>query len=123
MRKSNNHKDPSQVQWWNGASYTYSKNFSVSASKRAAASVRLVLNSVKMGATISVNGHVLGNTTNQFLRYTFEVAPLLSNGQNTLKVRFDRLRALDARHRRLVAGEPEPPAEGPNDPPGGELVR
>ncbi|HJL03657.1 MAG TPA: hypothetical protein RMH85_04795 [Polyangiaceae bacterium LLY-WYZ-15_(1-7)] len=33
------------------------------------------------------------------------------------------LSELDARHRRLVAGEPEPPAEGPNDPPGGELVR
>ena len=56
---SNNHKDPSQVQWWNGAKYTYSKNFSVGASMRGAASVRLVLNSVKMGSTISLNGHIL----------------------------------------------------------------
>eukprot|EP01052_Picozoa_sp_SAG31_P017591 SAG31_NODE_1211_length_9376_cov_2.931767_4_plen_74_part_00 len=55
-----------------------------------AASVRLVLNSVKMGATISINGHVLGNTTNQYLRYTFEVGQLLSSAQNELEVRFDR---------------------------------
>ena len=87
---SNNHMDPTQVQWWNGESYTYSKNFSIDASIRAAASVRLVLDSVKMGATISVNGHALGNATNQFLRYTFEVAPLLVSGQNTASVRFDR---------------------------------
>lgn len=87
---SNHHKDPSQVQFWNGESYTYSKNFSVDASIRAAASVRLVLNSVKMGASIGVNGHLLGNTTNQFLRYTFDVAALLVSGQNTLTVRFDR---------------------------------
>lgn len=55
-----------------------------------AASIRLVFNSVKMGAAISLNGHVLGNTTNQHLRYTFEVAALLVGGSNTVVVRFDR---------------------------------
>jgi beta-mannosidase len=87
---SSNHKDPSQVQWWNGVSYTYSKNFSVTAAIHAAASVRLVLSSVKMGATVGINGHTLGNTTNQFLRYMFDIGPFLTSGQNTLSVRFDR---------------------------------
>lgn len=87
---SSNHKNPSQVQWWNGVSYTYAKNFSVTAAVRAGVNVRLVLSSVKMGATVSINGHKLGNTTNQFLRYIFDVGPLLTSGQNTLSVRFDR---------------------------------
>ena len=87
---SNNHKDPSQVQFWNGESYTYTKNFTVDASIRKTAIVRLVLNSVKMGASISLNGNFLGNATNQFLRYTYEIAALLVNGQNTLSIRFDR---------------------------------
>lgn len=98
---SNNHKDPSQVAWWNGAVYTYSKTFSLDAAtmrrlavSASTSSVRLVLNGVKMGATISLNGHTLGNVTNQHLRYAFEVAPYLRHGggqlNNTLRVRFDR---------------------------------
>eukprot|EP01050_Picozoa_sp_SAG11_P009520 SAG11_NODE_900_length_6632_cov_2.693403_8_plen_511_part_00 len=87
---SNNHRDPSQVQWWNGESYTYSKNFTVDESVRASASVRLILNSVKMGATVTLNGRVLGHTTNQFLRYSFEVGAMLLRSRNTISVRFDR---------------------------------
>ena len=51
---SNNHVDPSQVQWWNGEVYTYSKNFTTAPSltRAGATSVRLVLNSVKMGSIV-----------------------------------------------------------------------
>ena len=54
--------------------------------------VQLVLEGVKLGATVSLNGHVLGNTTNQHLRYTFLVGQYLQpqGSANTLSVRFER---------------------------------
>ena len=88
---SNNHKAPDQVQWWNGDVYTYQKNFSVPASMHSAAEVLLVLDGVKMGSAVSLNGRDLGNTTNQHLRYTFEIGALLAtNGENTLEISFIR---------------------------------
>jgi hypothetical protein len=94
---SNNHKDPSQVKWWNGNAYTYTKKFTVPASHPAMVAVgggdvQLVLEGVKLGATVSLNGHVLGNTTNQHLRYTFLVGQYLQpqGSANTLSVRFER---------------------------------
>lgn len=57
----------------------------------AAAEVLLVLDGVKMGSAVELNGHALGNTTNQHLRYTFEVSALLEkSGSNTLEVSFLR---------------------------------
>ena len=56
--------------------------------------VLLVLDGVKMGATVSLNGVELGTVRNQFLRHTF---PILQSGalqrggrENTLTVAFDR---------------------------------
>ena len=34
---SNNHKDPSQVAWWNGDVYTYQKNFTFGMTAQASA--------------------------------------------------------------------------------------
>ncbi len=88
---SNNHKAPDQVQWWNGDVYTYRKNFSVPVSMNSAAEVLLVLDGVKMGSAVSLNGHLLGNTTNQHLRYTFEIGALLAKGtENSLEISFVR---------------------------------
>eukprot|EP01052_Picozoa_sp_SAG31_P023631 SAG31_NODE_1960_length_6804_cov_3.421626_4_plen_366_part_00 len=86
---SNNHKDPLQVQWWNGDVYTYTKNFvhSAPAQERTV----LVFDGIKLGASISLNGHLLGNTTNQHRRYIFDVSNALKDGgNNKLTVRFDR---------------------------------
>jgi beta-mannosidase len=43
-----------------------------------------------MGARISLNGRVLGNSTDQFLRLKFPVGSLLTPAANTLKVEFLR---------------------------------
>ena len=45
-----------------------------------------------MGAEVALNGHVLGNTTNQHLRYVFPIENVLSTGgdKNILTVTFDR---------------------------------
>ena len=70
-------------------------------SSRPSCDVFLVFDGVKMGARIALNGHVLGEITDQFLRYRYSVGHLLhfnTNGNNnnnhvktnTLTVTFDR---------------------------------
>lgn len=52
----------------------------------------LVLDGVKMPATVSVNGVPVGHTTNQFLRYTFDVTAALhapGGPPNALALAFD----------------------------------
>ena len=56
----------------------------------------LVFDGVKMGATVKLNGVVLGTVTDQFLRYNFSVSELLrgtgggsAGANNTLEVEFD----------------------------------
>ena len=39
--------------------------------------VLLVLEGVKMGASVTLNGHALGNVTDQFLRHAYPVATVL----------------------------------------------
>ena len=41
-----------------------------------------------MGAIIELNGQRLGNASNQFLRYVFEVSPVLRSSGNVLNVTF-----------------------------------
>jgi hypothetical protein len=48
--------------------------------------VLLVFDGIRMGAIITLNGHVLGNATDQFLRYTFPVGSLLTQDGSTLNV-------------------------------------
>ena len=87
---SNNHKDPEQVKMFNGDKYTYTKKFTLPASMHAAAEISLVMDGVKMGSAVAINGKLLGNTTNQHRRYTFDVSKMLVAGSNTLTVTFER---------------------------------
>ena len=52
---SNNHKDPSQVAWWNGDVYTYTKTFAHTAAA-AAGRTLLVFDGIKLGAVVTLNG-------------------------------------------------------------------
>ena len=67
--------EPSFVSAWNVGTWTYRKTFA-SPSESAGAAL-LVFDGIRMGAMISMNGHALGNASDQFLRYTFPVGPLL----------------------------------------------
>ena len=53
---------------WAGPVWRYSTSF---VAPRPAASALLVFDGIKMGASISLNGRVLGNATNQHRRYIF----------------------------------------------------
>ena len=80
---------------WTARKWSYLTNFTTTAAAAAAAAggdvYMVVFDGVKMGATISVNGQTIGVTTDQFLRYSFEVnASVLGGGtSHTLKVAFD----------------------------------
>lgn len=50
----------------------------------------LVLDGVKMGATVALNGHALGVVRDQFLRYVYDVTAIIRLTNNTLVVSFHR---------------------------------
>lgn len=74
---------------WDSTTLAYSTTFS-SPPAAAGARVWLVFDGVKMAATLSLNGKWLGNATNQFIRYRFDVTDVLAAGPgaNTLSVEF-----------------------------------
>ena len=86
---------------WFGSVWTYSKTVSFSAAQVAAieagaSDTLLVLDGVKMAATISLNGAQVGHATDQFLRYELSLSAAhrartarLRAGDNTISVAFD----------------------------------
>jgi len=69
-----NWKDPAHVQQWN-QSWTYQRTLPASLARQAAAGeVLLIFDGIKMGATIKLNGKVLGTATDQFVKYNFSIA-------------------------------------------------
>lgn len=69
---------------WNENAWTYSTTFDLPDSAR---NTVLVFDGVKMGATVSLNGEKLGQMTDQFLRYVFEMTGTKPRG-NKLEVTF-----------------------------------
>jgi beta-galactosidase/beta-glucuronidase len=82
---------------WNGYSWTYATSFTMTPGQLAAAragavSHMLVFDGIKMGANIHVNGKLVGQAADQFLRYAFDIeASLLKAGAgaNTIEVTFE----------------------------------
>ena len=74
-----------------GKRWAFSTTFDYEAGAGAeggAAATLLVFEGIKMGATIVLNGVVLGNTTDQFVRYEYPVThALLTTATNKLEVR------------------------------------
>ena len=75
---------------WSAHTWTYRVAFTPDAAVAAAAAaaggrVLLVFDGIKMGATISLDGVVLGTAADQFLRYTFDVTALLTPGNTRAK--------------------------------------
>ena len=75
---------------WNAPDWVYSKTFAVDPALVApGVSLLLVFDGVKMGASISLGGVEVGQTTDQFVRYTFNVTGMVRAGMTSLKVAFD----------------------------------
>jgi beta-mannosidase len=93
-------RDPEFIRTWNEGVWTYSTNFSSPAG--AATQFLLVFDGIRMGAMISLNGQFLGNATDQFVRYTFDIdCSVLACGekQNTLTVAFGHALAIETHGR------------------------
>ena len=71
--------NPITYQWVSDeASWTYTRTFPVLPRILSAARAELVLHGVDTIANVSINGHFLGTTINQFRRWTFDVTGLLT---------------------------------------------
>jgi len=73
---------------WGASGWVYEAKFPTP--PLAGSAARLVFESVKMGATVHLNGRPLGAVRSQFLRYTFDVGSALAadGGTNHLAVNF-----------------------------------
>ena len=95
--------EPSFVAAWNTGLWTYRKRFDFPAAAAVAAggAALLVFDGIRMGAMITLNGHKLGNVSDQFLRYTFPVGPLLrpAGQPNELSVVFGAELGIDCQGR------------------------
>jgi predicted amidohydrolase len=84
------------VATWNEGIWTYSKTFDAPISSKATAGVGttlLVLDGVRNGAIVSLNGVTLFNATDQFLRYTYPVT--LKPSGNVLSLAFGAVLKID----------------------------
>jgi hypothetical protein len=83
-------QEPSFIAGWNTGLWVYTKQFTSQLQEPSASDQLLVFEGIRMGAMIALNGHFLGNATNQFQRYSFPVSSLLKNAgeENFLSVTF-----------------------------------
>ena len=51
--------------------------------------VELVAHGLDTVSTVSINGHIVGKTDNQFIRYKFDVKKVLKIGKNSITVAFE----------------------------------
>lgn len=78
---------------WANNAWTYKKTFTVSAAEVASLATGgdflIVFDGAKMSSSVYVNGVSVGNTTNQYLRYSLSIKDSLKVGENLLSVTFD----------------------------------
>ena len=95
--------------------WTYSKTFDAPAgsaaagAEAAAGATLLVLEGVRNGAMVWLNGDFLGNATDQFLRYTYPVA--LKPSGNVLSLAFGAALRINTAGRYTRSG---PPSQTPS---------
>ena len=99
-----NEKD---MQWVGKSDWNISREFDVSADLLAKKEIVLRLEDCDCFATILVNGQKVGETTDRFQRYTFDVKPFLKEGKNTVEGKF-RSPENEADKRRAAKGREFP---------------
>ena len=77
-----------QTQWPGRTDWLFSRSFTLPEEFRSAKSVTLRLEDVDCFATVKVNGHEAGRTSNRFQRYDFDVKPFLKAGENRIEALF-----------------------------------
>ena len=111
-----NFLDNSSV-WERPIDWTYRRNFTLPTGALSGSRLLLVLDSVKMGATVRLNGARLGMTTDQFLRYEFDITDIIksSGSANILELAFDPSISTAGRFMPCTGGWDWAPWSHPND--------
>ena len=77
------------TQWPGRTDWVFSRTFTLPKGFADAKSVVLRLEDVDCFATVNVNGHEVGRTSNRFQRYDFDVKPFLKPGENRIDALFE----------------------------------
>jgi hypothetical protein len=85
-------RDEDFIAAWNNGTWTYKTTFASPTASAGDCSF-LVLDGIRMGAMVRLNGAFLGNATNQFIRYIFPLAasvlkPAAADALNVLEITF-----------------------------------
>ena len=99
-----NEKD---MQWVGKSDWNISREFEVSKDFLAKKEIVLRLEDCDCFCTVFVNGQKVGETTDRFQRYTFDVKPFLREGKNTIEGKF-RSPENEADKRRAAKGREFP---------------
>ena len=99
-----NEKD---MQWVGKSDWNISREFEVSKEFLAKKEIVLRLEDCDCFCTVFVNGQKVGETTDRFQRYTFDVKPFLKEGKNTIEGKF-RSPENEADKRRAAKGREFP---------------
>jgi beta-mannosidase len=78
-----------RVQWVAEADWEYRYQFSATPEFLSQPHIRLVCDGLDTLATVSLNGRELGRAVNMFRQYRWDVKPLLTAGENDLRIAFD----------------------------------
>jgi len=100
-------RNEEKMQWVGKSDWNISREFEVSKDILAKKEIVLRLEDCDAFATIFVNGQKVGETTDRFQRYTFDVKPFLKAGANTIEGRF-RSPEKEADKRRAAKGREFP---------------
>ncbi|XP_068981840.1 beta-mannosidase [Bombus flavifrons] len=101
--------------WVGNQSVTYTKGFYVNNTLLNAPKVVLIFHGVDTFATITLNAQKVGETSNMFLRYTFDVTKHLERGENLLEVSFSSpVKIAEALHNKQALKYVIPPICNPD---------
>ncbi|XP_012940722.1 beta-mannosidase [Aplysia californica] len=74
--------------WMGNADWTYSRNFTVSKAVAGSSKVLLVCEGLDTVTSVVVNGKSVGSADNMFVRYTYDVTGIVTEGENRIVVGF-----------------------------------
>ncbi|XP_054165442.1 beta-mannosidase-like [Oppia nitens] len=77
-----------KLRWVSYDNWTYERTFSVDSSLLNKQNVYLVANGIDTVSTVRLNGQLVGQTDNQFVRYRFDIRSVVKSGPNTLRLDF-----------------------------------
>uniref|UniRef100_K1QL24 beta-mannosidase n=1 Tax=Magallana gigas TaxID=29159 RepID=K1QL24_MAGGI len=77
-----------RYRWIGLADWTYSRVFNVSSEMMSMVNIKLLCEGLDTFATVTINGHLVAETNNMFVRYVMDIKPYLKLGENSISVSF-----------------------------------